>query len=154
MNATLIPLRRKPIPRRQTLIPLRETAPLPRYATRVLGAALAAAAYLTCLPWDLRNRAETAGSIDETSPVTATGATALVLALLSLSAYFGLRDRLPWTLVLVAAPPSALMFVSFDSHPTQDANVWPLTWAFVTLVMGVGVLVTAGVARRFRTVED
>ncbi|MEV0252779.1 hypothetical protein AB0H82_00650 [Streptomyces sp. NPDC050732] len=130
-----------------TLIPLRQTAPLPRYATRLLGAALAATAYVACLPWDLRNRAETAGALNETSPVTTQGVVLLILALLALSAYFGIRDRLAWTLLVVAAPPSTLLFVSFDSHPTQDAQVWPLAWAFCTLVMGVGALGAAGVAR-------
>lgn len=130
-----------------TLIPLRHTAPLPRYATRLLGAALAATAYVACLPWDLRNRAETAGALNETSPVTTPGAVLLALSLLTLAAYFGIRDRLAWTLLVVAAPPATLMYVSFNSHPTQDANAWPLAWAFCTLVMGVGALVTAGLAR-------
>ncbi|MGW0536673.1 hypothetical protein [Streptomyces sp. NPDC003032] len=130
-----------------TLIPLRQTAPLPRYATRLMGAALAAAAYVACLPWDLRNRAETPGALNETSPVTASGVVLLALALLTLAAYFGIRDRLAWTLLVVAAPPATLMYVSFNSHPTQDANVWPPAWAFCTLVMGVGTLVAAGVAR-------
>ncbi|MEV7197703.1 hypothetical protein AB0N81_38825 [Streptomyces sp. NPDC093510] len=130
-----------------TLIPLRQTAPLPRYATRLLGAALAATAYVACLPWDLRNRPETPGALQETTPVTTTGVTLLALALLTLAAYFGIRDRLAWTLLVVAAPPSTLMFVSFDAHPTQDAQVWPLAWAFFTLVTGVGALVAAAIAR-------
>ncbi|QES45930.1 hypothetical protein DEJ49_13040 [Streptomyces venezuelae] len=132
------------------LSPLRQTAPLPRYATRVLGAALAAGAYLVCLPWDLRNRPETPGSLHETTPVTATGITLLTVLLVSLAAYFGVRDRPVWTLLVVAAPPTTLMYVSFDSHPTQDAQVWPLAWAAFTLLFGAGTLVTAMVARRLR----
>ncbi|MFK4064899.1 hypothetical protein [Streptomyces sp. NPDC029674] len=132
-----------------TLIPLRQTAPLPRYATRLLGAALAATAYVTCLPWDLRNRPETPDALHVTSPVTTSGVALLALALLSLSAYFGIRDRLAWTLLVVAAPPSTLMYVSFDSHPAQDGQIFPfpLVWAFFTLVMGVGALAAAVVAR-------
>ncbi|MFE2567549.1 hypothetical protein ACFXJB_27865, partial [Streptomyces mirabilis] len=42
--------------------PLR-TRPWPeRWLTRVLGAALSGAAYLLCLPWDLRNRPGATGS--------------------------------------------------------------------------------------------
>ncbi|MEU6992479.1 hypothetical protein ABZ953_17700 [Streptomyces sp. NPDC046465] len=133
------------------LIPLRQTRPLPRYATRILGAALAGTAYVVCLPWDLRNRAETAGSINETSPVTAAGAVLLTLSLLALASYFGLRDRLAWTLLVVAAPPSALLYVSLSTHPTLDAAAWPVAWAFFTLVGAVGVLVAAAVARHFRS---
>ncbi|MFI1677177.1 hypothetical protein [Streptomyces sp. NPDC020607] len=142
LSRRLVPLRR--------LSPLRQTAPLPRYATRVLGAALSAGAYVACLPWDLRNRPETPGALHETSPVTPAGITFLTLALLSLAAYFGVRDRPVWTLLVVAAPPATLMYVSFDSHPTQDAQVWPLAWAACTLLFGAGTLVTAMVARRVK----
>ncbi|ATL28040.1 hypothetical protein KY5_3022c [Streptomyces formicae] len=132
------------------LTSLPKSTPLPRYATRLLGAALAATAYVVCIPWDLRNRAETPGGIDETSPVSALGVTFLALSLLALAAYFGIRDRLAWTLLVVAAPPAALLYASLSSHPTQDANAWPVTWAFCTLVIGAGTLVSATVARRFR----
>ncbi|MEW2393724.1 hypothetical protein AB0933_35765 [Streptomyces venezuelae] len=136
------------------LAPLRKTAPLPRYATRILGAALATAAYLACLPWDLRNRAEAPGALNETSPVTATSITLLAVSLVALAAYFGIRDRAAWTLLVVAAPPSTLLYVSFDTHPTQDAQVWPLAWAAFTLLFGAGTLVTAGVARRLTRAAD
>ncbi|WAL95722.1 hypothetical protein [Streptomyces sp. Je 1-369] len=132
------------------LTPLRKAAPLPRYATRILGAALAAAAYLACLPWDLRNRAETPGALNETSPVTTTGITLLAVSLVALAAYFGIRDRAAWTLLVVAAPPSTLLYVSFNTHPTQDAQVWPLAWAAFTLLFGAGTLGTAMVARRVK----
>ncbi|MFE0175661.1 hypothetical protein ACFWZ2_25400 [Streptomyces sp. NPDC059002] len=131
------------------LTPLPKSTPLPRYATRLLGAALSAAAYVVCLPWDLRNRAESPGAINETSPVTAPGLTFLTLSLLALAAYFGIRDRLAWTLLLVAAPPATLLYISFDTHPTQDANAWPVAWAFFTLLMGGGALVVGAVARQF-----
>ncbi|MEU6120933.1 hypothetical protein [Streptomyces sp. NPDC047123] len=136
------------------LIPLRKTAPLPRYATRLLGAALAATAYVVCLPWDLRNRAETPGALDETSPVTAPGVVGLILTLLALAAYFGARDRTAWALLVTAGPPSALLYVSLDSHPTLDAQAWPPAWGFFTLVLGVGVLATARVARRAADTPD
>ena len=62
------------------LRPLR-TRPWPeRWLTRLLGAALAAAAYRLCLPWDLNNRPELKGSLSETPssccssrPTSATG---------------------------------------------------------------------------------
>ncbi len=132
------------------LTPLPESPPLPRYATRLLGAALAATAYVVCLPWDLRNRPEAPGAIDETSPVTALGLTTLTLALAALAAHSGIRDRPAWTLLTVAAPPSTLLFVSFDTHPARDADAWQVTWAFCTLVMGAGALVVGAFAARFR----
>ncbi|MEV5982240.1 hypothetical protein [Streptomyces sp. NPDC052114] len=130
------------------LTPLPKSRPLPRYATRLLGAALAATAYVVCLPWDLRNRPEAPGAIDETSPVTALGLTALTLALAALAAYSGIRDRPVWTLLTVAAPPSTLLFVSLDTHPTPDADAWQVAWASFTLVMGAGALVVAWLADR------
>lgn len=139
---------------RNLLKPLPDTPPLTRWLTRALGAGLAVAAYLLCLPWDLRNRPETPGAINETSPVTALGITALTVAMLSLAAYFGFRDRLGWALLLVAGPPATLMYVSFDSHPEPDAAVWPLAWGFFVLVMGAGVLAVAGFARLFRASEE
>ncbi|MFE0138430.1 hypothetical protein ACFWY6_43870 [Streptomyces sp. NPDC059037] len=126
---------------------------LERWATRAAGAALAAAAYLVCLPWDLRNRPETPGAINETSPVSAPGVIFLAVSMLALAAYFGFRDRLVLALLLVAGPPATLMYVSFDSHPEPDAAVWPVAWAFFTLVMGAGVLAVAGFARLFRDSE-
>ncbi|MEW2161901.1 hypothetical protein AB0912_02720 [Streptomyces sp. NPDC007084] len=136
------------------LRPLR-TRPWPeRWLTRVLGAALSCAAYLLCLPWDPRNRPETPGSPVETTPVTGTGVLALAACLLLLAAYVGLRDALAWPLLIVAAPPAALLHVSLRTHPAPPdgfAEAWPLTWAFFTLLGASGVLVVAAVARRFRT---
>lgn len=135
------------------LRPLR-TRPWPeRWLTRVLGAALSAAAYLLCLPWDLRNRPETADSALETMPVTGPGVVFLVLILLVLAAYFGHRDALAWPLLLVAVPPATLLYVSLRTHPGPPdgfANAWPLAWAFFTLLGATGVLVVAAVARQFR----
>ncbi|WP_369246880.1 hypothetical protein [Streptomyces sp. R41] len=135
------------------LRPLR-TRPWPeRWLTRVLGAALSAAAYRLCLPWDLRNRPETADSVVETTPVTGLGVVFLALILLLLAAYFGHRDALAWPLLLVAVPPATLLYVSLRTHPGPPdgfANAWPLAWAFFTLLMAAGVLVVAAVARQFR----
>ncbi|MFG2647220.1 hypothetical protein [Streptomyces sp. NPDC048436] len=127
--------------------------PLGRWTTRAAGAGVMAAAYLLCLPWDLRNRPETPGAINETSPVTALGITGLAVSMLVLAAYFGFRDRLGWALLIVVGPPATLMYVSFDSHPEPDAAVWPVAWAFFVLVMGAGVLAVAGFARLFRDSE-
>ncbi|WP_392966997.1 hypothetical protein [Streptomyces sp. LN245] len=136
------------------LRPLR-TRPWPeRWLTRVLGAALSCAAYLLCLPWDLRNRPETPGSAGETTPVTGTGVLALAAILLLLAVHFGLRDALAWPLLLVAAPPAALLHMSLRAHPGPPdgfAQVWPLTWAAVTLLGAAAVLVASAVARQFRT---
>jgi len=131
--------------------PLR-TCPWPeRWLTRLLGAALASAAYLLCVPWDLRDRSEAEGSLTETTLVTGVGVVFLAVALLLLAAYVGHRDALAWPLLLVAVPPAALMYTSFHSHPERpDAAVWPLAWAFFTLVTSAGVLAAATVARRFR----
>ncbi|MFD0552471.1 hypothetical protein ACFQ0X_27335 [Streptomyces rectiviolaceus] len=142
-----------PINARNLLESLPGSPSLRRWVTRAVGAGLAAAAYLLCLPWDLRNRPETPGAINETSPVTALGITILAVSMLSLAAYFGFRDRLGWALLLVAAPPATLMYVSFDNHPEPDAAVWPLAWGFFVLVMGAGVLAVAGFARLFRDSE-
>lgn len=138
---------------RNLLTSLPGSPPLRRWMTRLLGAGLAVAAYLLCLPWDLRNRPETPGAINETSPVTGLGIAALTVSMLALAAYFGFRDRLAWALLLVAGPPATLMYVSFDSHPEPDAAVWPLAWGFFVLVMGAGVLAVAGFARLFRDSE-
>jgi transposase len=139
------------------LRPLR-TRPWPeRWLTRLLGAAVAMAAYLLCLPWDLRNRVAFPGSLSETTPVTTPGIAVLAVALMVLAAYFGHRDALAWPLLVAAVPPATLMYVSFRTHAEPpDAGVWPLTWAFFTLVIAAGVMVTASVARRFRAeaVED
>jgi lysylphosphatidylglycerol synthetase-like protein (DUF2156 family) len=135
------------------LSPLR-TRPWPeRWLTRALGAALAAAAYLLCLPWDLRNRVQSAGSVQETTPVTGIGVLLLAVALLLLAAYFGRRDALAWPLLLVAVPSAALMYVSLRTHPGPPdgfASAWPLAWAFCTLLIAAAVLVVAAVARQFR----
>jgi hypothetical protein len=139
------------------LSPLR-TRPWPeRWLTRVLGAALSGAAYLVCVPWDLNNRAQAPGSVDETTPVTAVGVVGLALVLLTLAAYFGHRDYLGWPLLLVAAPPAVLLHVSLRTNPgTPDgmAHSWPLTWGFCTFLIGAAVLVAAAVARRFRPAEE
>ncbi|MEY2243609.1 hypothetical protein AB8A21_11825 [Streptomyces sp. BF23-18] len=136
------------------LRPLR-TRPWPeRWLTRVLGAALSCAAYLLCLPWDLRNRPETPGSVAGTTPVTGTGVLALAAILLVLAVHFGLRDALAWPLLLVAAPPATLLHLSLRTHPGPPdgfAQVWPLTWAAVTLLGAAAVLVASAVARQFRT---
>ncbi|MEU6368439.1 hypothetical protein ABZ876_22520 [Streptomyces sp. NPDC046931] len=132
------------------LRPMR-TRPWPeRWLIRLLGAALSAASYLLCLPWDLRNRPAAPGTTEETTPVTAVGVILLGLALLLLAAYFGHWDRLGWPLLLVAAPPVTLMHVSFRAHPELDASLWPLAWGFFTLLIAAGVLVAAGVARSLR----
>ncbi|WP_405917006.1 hypothetical protein [Streptomyces sp. NBC_00728] len=135
------------------LRPLR-TCPWPeRWLTRVLGAALSCAAYLVCLPWDLRDRPEIPGSTVETTPVTGTGVVALAVVLVLLAVHFGLRDALAWPLLLVAAPPATLLYVSLRTHPGAPdgfADVWPLTWAAVTLLAAAVVLVVASVARQFR----
>jgi hypothetical protein len=122
-----------------------------RWLTRLLGAVLSTAAYLLCLPWDLRNRPESPGSMTETTTVNGLGVAVLAVLLLLLAAYFGHRDALAWPLLLVAVPPATLMYLSFHTHPEPpDAAVWPLAWAFSTLVIGAGVLIAASVARRFR----
>ncbi|WP_055495270.1 hypothetical protein [Streptomyces sp. TP-A0356] len=132
------------------LRPMR-TRPMPeRWLIRLLGAALAAAAYLLCLPWDLRNRPATPEAAQETTPVTVAGVLLLALALLLLAAYFGHWDGLGWPLLLVAAPPAALMYASFRTHPGPDASFRPLAWGSFTLLIAGGVFVAAGVARTFR----
>ncbi|MBD9702249.1 hypothetical protein IHE56_09130 [Streptomyces sp. ID01-12c] len=135
------------------LRPLR-TRPWPeRWLTRLLGAALAAAAYRLCLPWDLRDRPELEGSLTKATPVTVTGVVVLALVLLVLAAYFGHRDALAWPLLLVAVPPSALMYVAFHAYSAPpEAGVWPRSWAVFTLVIGAWVLVAGSVGRRFRRV--
>jgi len=132
------------------LSPLRNRPAPERLLTRLLGAGVAAAAYLLCLPWDLRNRAKSPGSLTETTPVTVAGVAALVVVLAALAAYFGHRDSLGWTVPVVAAPPAVLLFLSFRAHPEPDASAWPLAWAFFTVIGTVGVLVTGAVARSLR----
>ncbi|MEV6172802.1 hypothetical protein AB0L99_31895 [Streptomyces sp. NPDC051954] len=135
------------------LSPLRMRAWPERWLTRVLGAVLAGAAYLVCIPWDLRNRVQSPGSMHETTPVTGVGVVLLAVALLLLAAYFGHRDDLAWPLVLVAGPAIALMYVSLRTHPGPPdgfAGAWPLAWAFFSLVIAAGVLVAATVGRAFR----
>ncbi|MCW7946545.1 membrane protein [Streptomyces hygroscopicus] len=132
------------------LRPMRTRSLTARWLIRLLGALLAAGAYLLCLPWDLRNRPTAPGATEETTPVTVTGVVLLTVALLLLAAYFGHWDGLGWPLLLVAVPPAALMHVSFRTHPEQDASLWPLAWGFFTLLIAGGVYVTAGVARAFR----
>ncbi|MFD9068816.1 hypothetical protein [Streptomyces lasiicapitis] len=146
-----------PTPRRNALRllrnafrPLRGRPFAERWATRLLGAGAGAAAYLLFIPWDLRNRVETPGAINETSPVTDTGITLLVATVVALAAYFGFRDRVRWILPVVAAPPAALLYASFATHKTLDASPWPVAWlVFVMAGSGV-VLAVAGCARQFR----
>jgi hypothetical protein len=46
------------------------------------------------------------------------------------------------------------MYLSFHSHPEPpDAAIWPLTWAFFTLVVAAGVLIATAVARRYRAAD-
>ncbi|MGW1891640.1 hypothetical protein ACWCP6_15495 [Streptomyces sp. NPDC002004] len=125
--------------------------PLPeRWLVRLLGAALASGAYLLFLPWDLRNRPRSPGAVEETTPVTGVGVALLAASLLILAVHFGCRDRLWWSPLLVGVPPAALMYVSFRTHPEPDAAVWPLAWAFFSVLILLGVLVVAAVASRFR----
>ena len=124
-----------------------------RWLTRLLGAALSSAAYLLCLPRELRDLPASSGSAADTPPVTVLGVAVLAVCLLLLAAYFGRRDALAWPLLLVAAPPATLMYVSFHTYrepSDMSGRPWALTWAFSTLVIGAGVLVAASVARQFR----
>ncbi|PSM43737.1 hypothetical protein C6Y14_08930 [Streptomyces dioscori] len=133
-----------------------------RWPTRLLGAALSSAAYLLCLPRDLRDHPASPGSPTEATPVTVVGVTALAVLLLLLAVYFGHRDALAWPLLLVAVPPAALMYLSFHTHPEtpgtpgtpEPAEVpgwpWQLIWASSTLVIAAGVLVATSVGRRLR----
>ncbi|GAB3010591.1 hypothetical protein GCM10023080_091420 [Streptomyces pseudoechinosporeus] len=132
------------------LAPLSKRPLAERWLTRILGAALTAAAYLLFMPWDLRNRTESPGSTSETTPVTGLGVALLAVTLLLLAAYFGYRDAFAWPVLLVAVPPAALMLASFRTHPEQDASAWPLAWGFFTLVIAAWVLVAATVARNCR----
>ncbi|WP_210594110.1 hypothetical protein [Streptomyces sp. GESEQ-35] len=135
------------------LSPLRTRAWSERWLTRAFGAAVAAVAYLVCIPWDLRNRVQSPGSTHETTPVTGVGVILLAVALLLLAAYFGHRDDLAWPLVLIAGPPITLMYISLRSHPGPPdgfTGAWPLAWAFFSLVIAAGVLVAATVGRAFR----
>ncbi|MFH8463930.1 hypothetical protein [Streptomyces sp. NPDC017991] len=124
-----------------------------RWATRLLGAALASAAYLLCLPRDLHDHPASPGSTTEATPVTVLGVTALAVLLLLLAVYFGHRDALAWPLLLVAAPPAALMYLSFHTY-REPSGVpgwpWQLIWASSTLVIAAGVLVATSVGRRLR----
>lgn len=138
------------------LSPLR-TRPWPqRWLTRVLGAALASAAYLVCIPWDLTNRVQTPGSDQETTPVTGIGVIGLAWSCWPLrpTSASGL-PRL--AAALVAVPPAVLMQISFRTHsgpPDGMAHLWPLAWGFFTFLIGAGVLVAAALARRFRPQEE
>jgi hypothetical protein len=137
--------------------PLSERPWTERWLTRLLGAALSSAAYLLCVPRDLRDRPEPGGPATgpaaDAAAATLTGAVVLAGCLLLLAAYFGRRDALAWPLLLVAVPPAALMYVSFSSYgePSDVAGrPWSLTWASATLVVSAGVLVATAVARRFK----
>ncbi|MFE7072922.1 hypothetical protein ACFU96_22850 [Streptomyces sp. NPDC057620] len=127
-----------------------------RWPTRLLGAALSSAAYLLCLPRDLRDHPASPGSTTEATPVTVVGVVALAVLLLLLAVYFGHRDALAWPLLLVAVPPAALMYLSFHTHPEppEPAEMpgwpWQLIWASSTLVIAAGVLVATSVGRRLR----
>lgn len=143
-------LRNAPRLVRNALRPLRDRPFAERWATRLLGAGVAAAAYLLFIPWDLRNRAETPGAINETSPVTDAGITLVVATVLALAAYFGFRDRMRWTLPVVAAPPAALLYVSLATHESPDASIWPVAWLVMVMAGSGVVLAVAGFARQFR----
>ncbi|MFI1414941.1 hypothetical protein ACH4Y0_34170 [Streptomyces sp. NPDC020707] len=134
-----------------------------RWPTRLLGAALSSAAYLLCLPWDLRDHPASPGSATEATPVTVLQVTALAVLLLLLAVYFGHRDALAWPLLLVAVPPAALMYLSFHTHgePPEPTGVpgapgwpWQLIWASATLVVAAGVLVATSVGRRLREAPE
>ncbi|MFF1683653.1 hypothetical protein [Streptomyces sp. NPDC058254] len=126
-----------------------------RWLTRLLLAGLSTAAYVLCMPWDLRNRPQTPGSITETTPVTNLGVTILAVSLLALGAYAGRRDRLPLAVLLVAAPPIALLYASFASHPDPEGIFpWQLVWWFFSIVMAAAVLIAAAVGRTFREDDD
>lgn len=114
------------------LSPLRTRRWPERWLTRALGAAVAWAACLVCVP-----SAEVSGG----------GGLVLAVILLLLAGYFGRRDDLAWPLLLVAVPPAALMYVSYESER-------PLQWASATLVIAAGALVAATVARHFRPREE
>ncbi|MDI3407959.1 hypothetical protein [Streptomyces cavernicola] len=114
--------------------------PLPeRGLLRATGAGLAAGAYLLCLPWDLRNRAETPGALQEVTPVTGTGVAAFTAVLLLLAVFLGACDRPAWAIPLIAMPPAVLLYASLSTHPAPDASPWPLAWAFFTLLIAGGV---------------
>ncbi|WP_413757424.1 hypothetical protein [Streptomyces sp. MMBL 11-3] len=148
--------------------PLSQRPRTERWLTRLLGAALSSAAYLLCVPRDLRDRpgpggpttdpgtASVTSPVTDAAPATLAGAAVLAGCLLLLAAYFGRRDALAWPLLLVAVPPSALLYASFSSFSSygEPADVagrpWSLTWASATLVVSAGVLVATAVARRFK----
>ncbi|MED7824865.1 hypothetical protein [Streptomyces chiangmaiensis] len=132
------------------LRPMRTRPWYERWLIRLLGAALAAGAYLLFLPWDLRNRPAAPRATEGTIPVTGAGVLLLAFALLLLAAYFGHWDHLGWPLLLVAVPPAVLMHLSLRTHPEPDASFWPLAWGLFTLLIAAGVFVAAGVARAFR----
>ncbi|NGO72598.1 hypothetical protein G5C65_30425 [Streptomyces sp. SB3404] len=103
--------------------------------------------YLLCIPWDLRNRPESPGAIDETTPVSLGGVLVLAVVLVALAAYFGLRDRLVWAVPVVAAPPVLLMYASFMTHASADASPWPVAAAFFMLVISGATLLAAYAAQ-------
>lgn len=122
------------------LSPLR-TRPWPeRWLVRTLGVVLATAAYALCVP---------SGSVPVPADDGAHGGAGVVLAviLVSLAGYFGRRDDLAWPLLVVAAGPAVLMYLSFEAER-------PLAWASATLVVAAGALVVAAVGRRFRPREE
>ncbi|GAA1355349.1 hypothetical protein [Streptomyces beijiangensis] len=131
--------------------PLSTRSAAERWLTRLAAALVSAGAYLLFIPWDTRNRATAAHPYDETTPVTGLGVVLLGVALVLLAAYIGHRDHVAWALLLVAVPPSILMFVSFSSHPEQDVSLWPLAWAFFTAIMAGAALVAALVGGGLRT---
>lgn len=134
------------------LTPLAERSRTERVAVRAAGAVLTAAAFLLFLPWDLRNRAETPGSITETTPVTSLGVAGFALVLLLVAAYLGARrDRLVWPPLVTAALPSALLLTSFMTHEERDASLWPLAWIFFTALMAGAALAAAAAARGVTT---
>ncbi|WP_329117815.1 hypothetical protein [Streptomyces sp. NBC_01465] len=132
------------------LAPLSTRSAAERWLTRLAVALVSAGAYLLLIPWDTRNRATPAHPYDETTPVSGLGVALLGVILVALAAYLGHRDHVVWAMVLIPVPPAVLMFVSFDSHPTEDASLWPIAWAFFTAVIVGAVTVAALVGRAVR----
>ncbi|MFC7305295.1 hypothetical protein ACFQVC_13810 [Streptomyces monticola] len=131
------------------LKPLADGPAVERWTLRLATAAASAAAYLLCLPWDLRNRPEHPGDLQETTPVTGSGVAALAMVLLALGGYLGARDGVARTLALVAAPPIILMLISLATHEGKDASPWPVAWVFFSALIAGGVLAAAVAGRVF-----
>jgi hypothetical protein len=111
---------------------------------RSLVAPISAAAYLSLIPWDTRNRPATQGAINETSPVSSGGVLSLAIVLILCSVYLAWRRTPLWVVALLAAaPPALLLLVSLATHHGPDADIWPLAWTFFATLLGLG---TVGVS--------